>query len=191
MLARGYRAMKVVIIPLHPRQRADCRSVGRTARMMGALRGRGRARTSRSWSTSMAAHASVSRGVLPISTRSSPRRPMFVEEVLPPGDQRRAARGRVARPAFAIAAGERLIDLGEFEDLFRHRSISIAQPDICHCGACGRPRKSPPWPKPQASAWLRTIRSARSPGSPRCISPIRPLKPRDPGGNGRGRSLVL
>ena len=38
------------------------------------------------------------------------------------------------KPRVPIATGERLIDLAEFDDLFRHRAIDIAQPDICHCG---------------------------------------------------------
>ena len=40
-----------------------------------------------------------------------------------------------------VATGERLIDLAEFDDLFRHRAISIAQPDICHCGGLWETKK--------------------------------------------------
>jgi galactonate dehydratase len=69
-----------------------------------------------------------------------PGRPMFVEEVLPPGDSA-GLREVASKTSVAIAAGERLIEPVEFEDLFRHRSISIAQPDICHCGGLWEAKK--------------------------------------------------
>jgi galactonate dehydratase len=63
-----------------------------------------------------------------------------VEEVLPPGDSL-GLREVASKTKVPIATGERLIDLAEFDDLFRHRAISIAQPDICHCGGLWETKK--------------------------------------------------
>ena len=63
----------------------------------------------------------------------APGRPMFVEEVLPPGETAGLA-AIAAKTSVPIATGERLIDRIEFDELFRSRAIDIAQPDICHCG---------------------------------------------------------
>jgi galactonate dehydratase len=63
----------------------------------------------------------------------APGKPMFVEEVLPPGETAALA-AVAARSPVPIATGERLVDRAEFDELFRIRAISIAQPDICHCG---------------------------------------------------------
>jgi galactonate dehydratase len=40
-----------------------------------------------------------------------------------------------------LAAGERLVDRREFDELFRARAIDIAQPDLCHVGGFGEARK--------------------------------------------------
>src|SRR5258708_9243988 len=40
-----------------------------------------------------------------------------------------------------IAAGERLVDRREFDDLCRLRAINIAQPDLCHVGGFTEARK--------------------------------------------------
>jgi galactonate dehydratase len=53
--------------------------------------------------------------------------------VLPPGENLALARV-AAHTKVPIAAGERLADRIEFDELFRARAIDIAQPDICHCG---------------------------------------------------------
>lgn len=63
----------------------------------------------------------------------APGRPMFVEEVLPPGES--GALVQVASKTHVpIATGERLIDRAEFADLLRTGAVDIVQPDICHCG---------------------------------------------------------
>ena len=69
-----------------------------------------------------------------------PGRPMFVEEVLPPGDFL-GLREVASKASIPIATGERLIDLAEFDELFRSRAVSIAQPDICHCGGLWEAKK--------------------------------------------------
>ncbi len=63
----------------------------------------------------------------------APGRPMFVEEPLTPGDTAGLA-ALAARTSVPLATGERLIDRIEFDELFRSRAVSIAQPDICHVG---------------------------------------------------------
>ena len=65
---------------------------------------------------------------------------MFVEEVLPPGETI-GLRAVASKTKVPIATGERLVELSEFDDLFRHRSVSIAQPDICHCGGLWETKK--------------------------------------------------
>jgi len=69
-----------------------------------------------------------------------PGRPMFVEEVLPPGETIALANLK-AKSRVPLATGERLIDRLEFEALFRIRAIDIAQPDICHCGGLMEAKK--------------------------------------------------
>jgi galactonate dehydratase len=67
-------------------------------------------------------------------------RPMFVEEVLPPGDT--AGLAAIARrTSVPLATGERLVDRVEFADLLAARAIDIIQPDICHCGGLGEAKK--------------------------------------------------
>ena len=69
-----------------------------------------------------------------------PGRPMFVEEVLPPGEVLGLA--AIARQtSVPLATGERLVERSEFDELFRARAIDIAQPDICHCGGLGDAKK--------------------------------------------------
>ena len=137
VLERGYRAMKVVIIP-YTHYSALLPQVDRTARMMSALR----EAVGPEVEIMVDFHgrpASVAAALAYIEALK-PGRPMFVEEVLPPGDSA-GLREVAAKTSVAIAAGERLIEPIEFEDLFRHRSISIAQPDICHCGGLWEAKK--------------------------------------------------
>jgi galactonate dehydratase len=59
---------------------------------------------------------------------------------LAPGDTL-GLRQVASKTSVPIATGERLVDLAEFDDLFRSRAISIAQPDICHCGGLWETKK--------------------------------------------------
>jgi galactonate dehydratase len=137
VLARGYRAMKVVIIP-YTHYSALLPHVDRTARMVTALR----EAVGPEVEVMVDFHgrpASVAAALAYIDAIESAR-PMFVEEVLPPGDTL-GLRHVASKTNVPIATGERLVELSEFEDLFRHRSISIAQPDICHCGGLWETKK--------------------------------------------------
>jgi galactonate dehydratase len=70
----------------------------------------------------------------------APGRPMFVEEVLPPGDFA-GLRKIASKTKIPIATGERLVELSEFEGLFHERAVDIVQPDICHCGGLWETKK--------------------------------------------------
>jgi galactonate dehydratase len=137
VLARGYRAMKVVIIP-YTHYSALLPHVDRAARMVTALR----EAVGPEVEVMVDFHgrpASVAAALAYIDAIESAR-PMFVEEVLPPGDTL-GLRDVASKTNVPIATGERLVELSEFEELFRHRSISIAQPDICHCGGLWETKK--------------------------------------------------
>lgn len=58
---------------------------------------------------------------------------LFIEEPVPPGDTASLAFVRQKSPV-AIAAGERLIEPGDFEDVLTARAVDVIQPDLCHCG---------------------------------------------------------
>ncbi len=137
VLGRGYRAMKVVIIP-YTHYSALLHQVDRTARMMGALRDA--VGTEVEIMVDFHGRPASVGAALAYIDAVTPGRPMFVEEVLPPGDSV-GLREIASKTSVPIATGERLVELTEFEELFRHRSISIAQPDICHCGGLWETKK--------------------------------------------------
>ncbi len=137
VLARGYRAMKVVIVPF-THYSAPLADVDRTARMMSALR----EAVGPEIEIMVDFHgrpASVGAALAYIEALA-PSRPMFVEEVLPPGDAA-GLRKVASNTKVPIATGERLIELSEFEDLFHQRAVDIVQPDICHCGGLWEAKK--------------------------------------------------
>lgn len=67
-------------------------------------------------------------------------RPFFIEEPVPPGDAHTLAFVRQKSPV-AIAAGERLIEAGEFEEVLSARAVDVIQPDLCHCGGFTEARR--------------------------------------------------
>jgi galactonate dehydratase len=130
VVASGYRALKAVFIP-YTHYTAMTRDVAHVARMMESLR----EAVGPEVEIMVDFHgrpASASAALAYIDA-IAPGSPMFVEEVLPPGDS--AALKTVAeRTQVPIAAGERLVDRHEFDELLRLRAVDIVQPDICHCG---------------------------------------------------------
>ena len=150
VLARGYRAMKVVIIP-YTHYSALLPQVDRTQRMMSALR----EAVGPEVEIMVDFHgrpASVAAALAYIEALK-PGRPMFVEEVLPPGDSV-GLREVAAKTSVPIAAGERLIEPIEFEDalspsLDQHRPtryLSLRRPvggekDRRHGGSRGNRRR--------------------------------------------------
>lgn len=137
VVAKGYRAFKAVFIP-YSHYHAPLPDVDKVARMMQALRGA----VGNEVEIMVDFHgrpASASAALAYIEVLA-PYRPMFVEEVLPPGET--AALAVVAaRTSVPIATGERLVDRAEFDVLFRSGAVSIAQPDICHCGGLMEAKK--------------------------------------------------
>lgn len=127
---KGYRAFKAVFIP-YTHHHSPLPEVDKVGRMMEALR----REVGPSIEIMIDFHGrpgSVGSALAYIDALA-PGRPMFVEEVLPPGD----TEGLIAIAAkthVPLATGERLVDRIEFNELFRSRAIDIAQPDICHCG---------------------------------------------------------
>jgi galactonate dehydratase len=127
---KGYCALKAVFIP-YTHYHAPLPELAKVARMMAALRE----------AVGPAVEIMVDFHGRPASAAAAlayidalaPSRPMFVEEVLPPGETAALA-SVAARTHVPIASGERLVDRLEFDELFRSGAIDIAQPDICHCG---------------------------------------------------------
>jgi galactonate dehydratase len=130
VVALGYRAFKAVFIP-YTHYHAPLPEIDKVARMMEALR----AAVGPEIEIMVDFHgrpASVGAALAYVEALA-PGRPMFVEELLPPGETAGLA-AISAKTSVPIAAGERLVDRLEFDELLRSRAVDIAQPDICHCG---------------------------------------------------------
>jgi galactonate dehydratase len=130
VVALGYRAFKAVFIP-YTHYHAPLPEVDKVARMMEALR----AAVGPEIEIMVDFHgrpASVGAALAYVEALA-PGRPMFVEELLPPGETAGLV-AIAAKTSVPIAAGERLVDRLEFDELLRSRAVDIAQPDICHCG---------------------------------------------------------
>ncbi len=130
VVEKGYRAFKAVFIP-YTHYHAPVADIDKVARLMAALR----TAVGPDVEVMVDFHgrtASVAAALAYIDALA-PGRPMFVEEVLPPGETAALA-AIAARTSVPLATGERLVDRAEFDELFRSRAVSIAQPDICHCG---------------------------------------------------------
>lgn len=133
----GYDAFKIVCIP-YTHYTASMRDIDHTARIMGDLRvavGDG-VEIMVDFHGRPASAAAASSYIEALA----PHRPMFVEEPTRPGDN--LALAQIARKTTVpIAAGERLTDKQEFQDLFVHRAVAVAQPDLCHVGGLTEARK--------------------------------------------------
>jgi len=130
VLAKGYTAFKVVILP-YVHAYAPRKAVAHVERLMAGLREAAGPDTEimldfHGKPGSVATALSFIDAVAPYG-------PMFVEEPVQPGDARAMKRITEKSPV-PIATGERLVDRGEFETHFHMRAMDIAQPDICHCG---------------------------------------------------------
>lgn len=127
---KGYRAFKAVFIP-YTHFHAPLPEVDKVFRMMEALR----AAVGPEIEIMIDFHGrpASAGAALAYIEALAPGQPMFIEEPLPPGDTAGLAR-LAERTSIPLATGERLVDLTEFQELFRARAIDIVQPDICHCG---------------------------------------------------------
>src|SRR3546814_19903013 len=70
----------------------------------------------------------------------APYNPRCVEEPIPPGDTA-SLKMVTATSAVAVATGERLVHLDEFDQLIGQRAAHIVQPDLCHVGGLSLGRK--------------------------------------------------
>jgi len=130
VVAAGYRALKAVFIP-YTHYTATTKDIDHAARMMESLR----AAVGPEVEIMVDFHgrpASASAALAYIDA-VAPGIPMFVEEVLQPGDNLALAQV-AAKTRVPIATGERLVDRREFDELLRLRAVAVLQPDICHCG---------------------------------------------------------
>jgi galactonate dehydratase len=137
VVAKGYKAVKIVPIP-YTHYTACGRAIDAVAGSMAALR----------QALGDAVEIMVDLHGRPASASAAlqyiealaPSRPLFVEEPVQPGCAM-AMKEVQARSPCPIAAGERLVDRHEFDELFRLRALSVAQPDICHIGGLAEARK--------------------------------------------------
>ena len=130
VVEQGYNAFKAVFIP-YTHYNAPLPDVDKVGRLMEALR----ATVGPQVEIMVDFHGrpASAAAALAYIDALTPFRPMFVEEPLPPGET--GALIQVAlKSRVPIAAGERLVDRPEFDDLFRSRAVDVVQPDICHCG---------------------------------------------------------
>jgi galactonate dehydratase len=130
VVAAGYRALKTVFIP-YTHYTAMTRDIDHAARMMESLREA--VGPDIEIMVDFHGRPASAGAALAYIDAIAPGAPMFVEEVLPPGDNA-ALKEVAAKSRVPIAAGERLVDRHEFDDLLRLRAVDIIQPDICHCG---------------------------------------------------------
>lgn len=137
IVERGYHAFKAVFIP-YTHYTALLPEVDKVARLMEELRKT--VGPSVEIMVDFHGRPASAAAALAYIDAVAPGRPMFVEEVLPPGETRALAQV-AAKTRVPIACGERLVDRAEFDDLFRTRAIDIAQPDICHCGGLWEAKK--------------------------------------------------
>ncbi len=130
VVENGYQAFKAVFIP-YSHYSPTVKDIDKVARLMQALR----EAVGNDVEIMVDFHGrpASAAAALAYIDAVAPGRPMFVEEVLPPGET--AALIQVASKTHVpIATGERLVDRPEFADLLKTGVVDIIQPDICHCG---------------------------------------------------------
>jgi galactonate dehydratase len=130
VVEKGYRAFKAVFIP-YTHYHAPLPEVDKVAQMMRALRDA--VGNEVEIMVDFHGRPASAAAALAYIEALAPGRPMFVEEVLPPGETAALA-ALAARTSVPLATGERLVDRAEFDELLRSRAVAIVQPDICHCG---------------------------------------------------------
>jgi len=137
VVARGYRALKVVFIP-YTHYTATLRGVDHVTKLMIALREA--VGSDVEIMVDFHGRPASAAAALDYIRALAPGRPLFVEEPVPPGDAN-LMRAVAEHSPVAIAAGERLIGRTDFEPLFRLNAIHIAQPDIAHTGGLWEAKK--------------------------------------------------
>jgi galactonate dehydratase len=137
VLAKGYRALKVVFVP-YTHVTAAPEAVAHVGTLMETLRA----------AVGPAVEIMVDFHGRPGSVAAAlqyiralePYQPLFVEEPVPPGDI--AALAQISAQATCpIATGERLVTRQEFAQLCAAKAVHIIQPDLCHCGGLWEGKK--------------------------------------------------
>jgi galactonate dehydratase len=130
VVSLGYQAFKAVFIP-YTGYSARLPDVDKVAKMMEALRKT--VGPDVEIMVDFHGRPASAGAALAYIEALAPYSPMFVEEVLPPGETQ-ALKIVAAKSKVLIATGERLVDRQEFADLLATGAVDIIQPDICHCG---------------------------------------------------------
>ncbi len=130
VIEAGYDAVKVVFIP-YINYTASVSQIRNVERMMADLR------ETLGWDVDIMVdfhgRPGSASAALQFIRALEPFSPMFVEEVIQPGEVR--ALKEISRKVDCpLATGERLVSFAEYEPYFHERVIDIAQPDLCHCG---------------------------------------------------------
>lgn len=137
VIERGYRALKVVFIP-YTHYTASRKSLRHVETLMSNLRDT--VGDDIEIMVDFHGRCASASSALQYLEVLEPFHPLFVEELLPPGEA--LALAEITRKtSVPIATGERLVDRKEFDELFRLRAIHIAQPDLCHVGGFTEARK--------------------------------------------------
>lgn len=137
VVANGYQAFKAVFIP-YSHYSPTVKDIDKVANLMQALR----ETVGNSVEIMVDFHGrpASAAAALAYIDAVAPGRPMFVEEILPPGETGALVQV-AAKTHVPIATGERLVDRPEFADLLRTGVVDIIQPDICHCGGLWEAKK--------------------------------------------------
>jgi galactonate dehydratase len=130
VIEKGYEAIKVVFIP-YVNYTASIKQIKHVENMMGQLR----QTVGDDVDIMVDFHGRPGSActALQFIKALEPFNPLFVEEVIQPGDVKamRAIKEKINCP---LAMGERLVSYNEFEPYLQERAIDVAQPDLCHCG---------------------------------------------------------
>ena len=136
VLEKGYRALKVVIVPLSP-PLAGLAAVNHFAKLMGKLRNA----VGDGIDIMIDFHGRTSTGQAIEYIRAVEEfHPFFCEEPVPPEntDALLEVRRSVRVP---IATGERLATRWDFRRVCELQACHVLQPDLCHCGGLLEARK--------------------------------------------------
>jgi galactonate dehydratase len=130
VIENGYDAVKVVFIP-YVNYTASIKEVKNVDNMMRVLR----ETVGDSVDIMIDFHGRPSSpsAALQFIKALEPYHPLFVEEVIQPGEVKALSLIK-QKTTVPIAAGERLISFAEFEPYLTERALDIVQPDLCHCG---------------------------------------------------------
>ena len=137
VVARGYNAVKVLIITPPTESLNSIASYRYAEKMMQAMR----AAVGDDVDIMVDCHGRHSvANAIEFCRVLAPYHPLFIEEPVPPENVDAMAEVRRASPV-PIATGERLITRYQFRELFEKQACAVIQPDLCHCGGLWEAKK--------------------------------------------------